>query len=74
MTQASERMLAELSEKVKNVHANLAAWGSVHPGPLPDCIILSCKYFHIFSVSWKKIINDRGNTHWCKECKKTKKR
>jgi hypothetical protein len=66
--------LSVLDERVNKMAYLLAAWGPVNPGPLKDSIILSCSYFHCFSISWQKILNDRGHIGLCKSCKKSNKK
>ena len=64
----------EMHEQMNKFANLLAAWGSVIPGPRKDSIIICCSYFHCFTISWKKIFNDRGHPGWCKLCKKSKKK
>lgn len=69
-----ESELSMLDERLNKIANHLAAWGPVNPGPRKDSIILSCPYFHCFTISWQKLFNDRGHTGWCKFCKKSKKK
>lgn len=74
VTDEERNRLLALREKVNKVKSLLAAGGSGRPGPRSEAAVFCCQYFHVFPMPWKRISSDRGNTLWCKECKKSKKR